>query len=118
MDEELSPFCGDSESGPGHLEGRFAYAVEGAAYVPGRYEAGCVGFFGLFQGVDKEQRCTVCSVVGAEPMLGGVEEVMGFPCVADSVGQYARPKFAEDFQEADWSEIFYAGEFFRFGEGN
>ena len=118
MDEEVSPFSGDAESGPGHLEGRFAYAVKGAAYVPGRYEAGCVGFFGLFQGINKEQRRTVCSMVSAEPMLGGVEEVMGFPCVADSVGQYARPKFAEDFQEADWSEIFYAGEFFRFGEGN
>ena len=118
MDEEVSPFSGDAESGPGHLEGRFAYAAKGAAYVPGRYEAGCVGFFGLFQGVNKEQRRTVCSMVSAEPMLGGVEEVMGFPCVADSVGQYARPKFAEEFEEADWSEIFYAGEFFRFRKGN
>ena len=35
MDEEVSPFSGDAESGPGHLEGRFAYAVKGAAYVPG-----------------------------------------------------------------------------------
>ena len=72
-------------------------------------QAGCVGFFGLFQGVNKEQRRTVCSVVGAEPMLGGVQKVMGFPCVADSVGQYACPEFAEDYEEADWSDVFDAG---------
>ena len=48
-------------------------------------------------------------MVGAEPMLGGVEEVMGFPRVADSVGQYACPEFAEDFEETDWSEVFNAG---------
>ena len=109
MDEELSQFWGDSESGPSHLKGRFAYAVEGAAYVPGRDEAGCVGFFGVFQGVDEEQRCAVCSMIGAEPMLGGVKELVGFPCVADSVGQYACPEFSEDFEEADWSEVFNAG---------
>ena len=85
------------------------YAVEGAAYVPGRYETGCVGFFGLIQGVDKAvMRCLFHDWRGTH--VGRGQEVVGFPCVADSVGQYARPKFAEDFQEADWSEIFYAGE--------
>ena len=63
-----------------------------------------LGFFGLFQGVDEEQRCAVCSMIGVEPMLGGVKEVVGFPCVADSVGQYACP-----VEETDWSEVFNAG---------
>ena len=45
----------DSESGPGHLESWLADAVEGAAYVPGGDEAGSVGFFGMFQGVDEEE---------------------------------------------------------------
>ena len=55
LDEKLGPFFGDSESGPGHLESRFADAVEGAADVPGRDETGGVGFFGMFQGVDEEE---------------------------------------------------------------
>ena len=55
LDEKLGPFFGDPESGPGHLEGRFADAVEGAAYVPGRDETGGVGFFCMFQGVDEEE---------------------------------------------------------------
>ena len=55
LDEKLGPFFGDPESGPGHLEGRFADAVEGAAYVPGGDKAGCVGFFRLFQGVNEEE---------------------------------------------------------------
>ena len=55
LDEKLGPFLRDPESGPGHLEGRFADAVEGAAYVPGGDEAGGVGFFCMFQGVDEEE---------------------------------------------------------------
>ena len=54
LDEVLGPFRGDPKAGPSHLEGRFAYAVECAAYVPGGDEAGCVGFFSLFQGVKEE----------------------------------------------------------------
>ena len=41
LDEKLGPFLRDPEAGPGHLEGRFAYAVKGAAYVPGGDETGC-----------------------------------------------------------------------------
>ena len=55
LDEKLSPFLREPKSGPGHLEGRFADAVEGAAYVLGGDEAGCVGFFCVFQGVDEEE---------------------------------------------------------------
>ena len=42
--------------------------------------------------------------------------MVGFPGVADAVCQYAGPEFSEDFEEADESEVFNAGEFFRFGE--
>ena len=45
---------GDPDSSPGHLEGRFAYAVKGSAYVPGGDETGCVGFFSLLQGANEE----------------------------------------------------------------
>jgi hypothetical protein len=55
MNEELGSFRGDPKACPGHLEGRFAYAVKGAAYVPGEYEACCVGRFGLFHGVEEEE---------------------------------------------------------------
>ena len=55
-------------------------------------------------------------MIGAEPVLGGVKEVVGFPGVADAVCQYACPEFSEDFEEADGSEVFDAGEFFRFGK--
>ena len=55
LDEKLGPFCRYSEAGPDHLEGGFADAVEGAAYDPGGDEAGCVSFFCMFQGVDKEE---------------------------------------------------------------
>ena len=55
LDEELCPFRWYAEAGPGHLEGRFANAVKGAAYVPGGDKAGCVGFFRLFQGVNEEE---------------------------------------------------------------
>ena len=55
LDEKLSTFLRDPEAGPGHLEGGFADAVKGTAYVPGGDEAGCVGFFYLFQGVDEEE---------------------------------------------------------------
>ena len=55
LDEELGPFLWDPEAGPGHLEGGFADAVKCAAYVPERYEAGCVGYFCLFQGVNEEE---------------------------------------------------------------
>ena len=48
-------------------------------------------------------------MVGAEPMLGGVKEVVGFPGVADAVCQYACPEFSEDFEETDGSEVFNAG---------
>ena len=48
-------------------------------------------------------------MIGVEPMLGGVKEVVGFPCVADSVGQYACLEFSEDFEETYWSEVFNAG---------
>ena len=34
---------------------------------------------------------TICAVVGAESVLGGVEELVGFPCVADAVCQNAGP---------------------------
>jgi hypothetical protein len=54
LDEELGPFRGDSKACPSHLEGRFAYDIEGVAYVPGGDEAGCVGFFSLFQGVNEK----------------------------------------------------------------
>ena len=54
LDEKLRPFLRDAYAGLGHLlEGGFADAVEGAAYVPGGDKAGCVGFFRLFQGVDE-----------------------------------------------------------------
>ena len=33
----------------------------------------------------------VSAVVGAESMLGWVEHVLGFPCGADAVGEYAGP---------------------------
>ena len=55
LDEKSGPFFRDTESGPGHLEGRFADAVKGAEYVPGGDEAGCVSFFCMFQGVDEEE---------------------------------------------------------------
>ena len=54
LDEKLCPFLRDPKAGLGHLEGGFADAIEGAAYVPGGDETGCVGFFGLFQGVHEE----------------------------------------------------------------
>ena len=54
LDEKLGPLRRDPKAGPGHLEGGFADAVKGAAYVPGGDEAGCVGFFCVFQGVDEE----------------------------------------------------------------
>ena len=47
-------------------------------------------------------------MIGAESVLGGVKEVVGFPGVADAVCQYAGPEFSEDFKEADGSEIFNA----------
>ena len=52
-------------------------------------------FFGVFKCVDKEEGGAVSAVVGAESMLG---YVLGFPCGADAVGEYAGPKFAENFQ--------------------
>ena len=55
LDEKLGPFLRDPKAGTGHLEGGFADAVKGAAYVPGGDEAGCVGFFCLFQGVNEEE---------------------------------------------------------------
>ena len=55
LDEELCPFRWYAQAGPGHLEGRFAYAVKGAAYVPGGDKAGCVGFFRLFQSVNEKE---------------------------------------------------------------
>ena len=55
LDEKLGPFRRDPQACPGHLEGGLAYAIKGAAYVPGGYEACCVCFFGLFQGVDEEE---------------------------------------------------------------
>ena len=55
LDEKLGPFLRDPKAGPSHLEGKFADAVEGVAYVPGGDEAGCVGFFCVFQGVDEEK---------------------------------------------------------------
>ena len=55
LDEQLGPFCRDPEAVPSHLEGGFADAVKGAAYVPGGDEAGCVGFFCVFQGVYEEE---------------------------------------------------------------
>ena len=48
-------------------------------------------FFGLFQGVNEEETGTVRAMVGAESVLEGVEEVVGFPGVADAVCQYAGP---------------------------
>ena len=48
-------------------------------------------------------------MIGAESVLGGVKEVVGFPGVADAVCQYAGPEFSEDFEEADGSEVFNAG---------
>ena len=53
--EQLGPFLRYPEVSPGYLEGGFADAVEGAAYVLGGDEAGCVGFFCVFQGVDEEE---------------------------------------------------------------
>ena len=48
-------------------------------------------FFGVFKCVDKEEGGAVSAVVGAESMLGWVEHVLGFPCGADAVGEYAGP---------------------------
>jgi hypothetical protein len=48
-------------------------------------------------------------MVGAESVLGGVEEVVGFPGVADAVCQYASPKFSEYFKQADGSKVFNVG---------
>ena len=55
LDEKLGPFLRYPEAGLGHLEGGFADAIKGAAYVPGGDEAGCVGFFCVFQGVNEEE---------------------------------------------------------------
>ena len=41
--------------------------------------------------------------------MEGVKEVVGLPGVADAVCQYAGPDLAEDFKEADGSEVFNAG---------
>ena len=48
-------------------------------------------------------------MIGVEPVLGGVKEVVGFPGVADAVCQYTGTEFSEDFEEADVSEVFNAG---------
>ena len=37
LDEKLGPFRGNFKARPCHLEGRFAYAIKGAAYIPGGY---------------------------------------------------------------------------------
>ena len=50
-------------------------------------------------------------MVGAESMLGWVEHVVSFPCSADVVRDDAGLQFAEDFQQADRSEVFYVVEF-------
>ena len=55
-------------------------------------------------------------MVGSESVLGGVEDVMGFPGVADAVCQYASSKFSGYFKQADGSKVFNAGEFIGFGE--
>ena len=63
----------------------------GVADVPGGDEAGCVGFFCVFQGVDEEEWGTIRAMVGAESVLGRVEKLVCFPGVADAVCQYAGP---------------------------
>ena len=55
LDEELGPFLWVPKAGPDNLEGGFADAVKDAAYVPGGDEAGYVGFFCLFQGVNEKE---------------------------------------------------------------
>ena len=55
LDEDLGPFRGDPKACPGHLEGRLAYAIKGATYVPGGYKACCMCFFGLVPGIDEEE---------------------------------------------------------------
>ena len=48
-------------------------------------------FFGLFKCVDKKEGGALSTMVGAESMFGGVEHVLGFPCGADAVSEYAGP---------------------------
>ena len=55
LDDKLGPFLWVPKAGPDNLEGGFADAVKGAAYVLGGDKAGCVGFFCLFQGVNEEE---------------------------------------------------------------
>ena len=50
-----------------------------------------VRFFGVFKCVDKEEGGAVSAMVGAESMLRRVEYVLGLPCGADAVGEYAGP---------------------------
>ena len=42
-------------------------------------------------------------MVGAESVLGGVKEVVGFPGVANAVRQYASLEFPEYFKQTDGS---------------
>ena len=46
-------------------------------------------FFSVFKCVDKEEGGAVSAMVGAESVLGRVEHVLGFPCGADAVSEYA-----------------------------
>ena len=69
-----------------------------------------MGFLGVLECIHQKEGCAVGAVFGTESMLRGVEHVKVFPGVADAVGEY--------FKEADGLKVFYAGEFFSFGQRN
>jgi hypothetical protein len=53
----------------------------------------------------------------AKSVLGGVKKAVGIPGVLVAMCQDAGPEFAEDFVEADGSEVFDAGQFVCFESG-